>query len=459
MSAQMVHHSRRVGMVGSFVGLQTLLVTLAMASLTQGGCGRVRGLFDRKLTPTEIFQEVSPSVFVVEALSDDGKPVMLGSAVASAPDVLITNCHVVRNSSSLRIRRGQQNWSARLITAIPEHDLCGLRPAGLTLLPVRLRFSSQLVIGEHVYAVGSPKGLELTFSEGVVSGLRENEGVHMIQTSAPISPGSSGGGLFDEQGQLVGITTLFLEGGQNLNFALPGEWVRAALSGSGGNDKHSSRRESDALLESKAWLAIGLDAVKAEDYDLAVHAFRQCRELHEAEASRAWFELGNIAARGISLDSQSDAFKSWFRKYEWTVGEPERRAIECFEKAIEAQPNYADAWRELGRMYFLSNYTEAVQAEQEATRLDSTDKQAWVLLGVLYWKHKSYGQAVDALQRGLLVAPNDPALLRLLGMIYANKKDRQGMLDVYDELKQVDPKQAEGYFRAYVLPQSAEGRR
>jgi len=71
--------------------------------------------------------------------------------------------------------------------------------------------------------------LELTLSEGIISGLREYEGGHVLQTSAAISPGSSGGGLFDAQGRLVGITTFFLSKGQNLNFALPAEWVQALL--------------------------------------------------------------------------------------------------------------------------------------------------------------------------------------------------------------------------------------
>ena len=148
------------------------------------------------LSPVELFERVSPSVFVVEALDENGKPLMLGSGVAMARDFLITNCHVVQNGSSLRLSRGKETWNARLIQAVPSHDLCGLRPSGLTLHPVEVRPSSKLETGERVYAVGSPEGLELTFSEGIVSALREIEGVHMIQTSAPISPRSSGGGIF-----------------------------------------------------------------------------------------------------------------------------------------------------------------------------------------------------------------------------------------------------------------------
>jgi len=74
-----------------------------------------------------------------------------------------------------------------------------------------------------VYAVGAPEGLEMTLSEGLISGFRDFRGQRVVQTSAPISHGSSGGGLFDEVGGLVGITTFMLGAGQNLNFAILAE--------------------------------------------------------------------------------------------------------------------------------------------------------------------------------------------------------------------------------------------
>jgi S1-C subfamily serine protease len=232
---------------------------LLYALFFQIGCSRITSPFAKSqtLSPAELFQKVSPSVFVVEALDENGKTLVLGSAVAIARDFLITNCHVVENGSSLTVRRGKETWNARLIQAVSTHDLCGLRPkadsqitrafdeqgrvifknedsptgrpSGLFLSPVNVRPSSDLATGEHVYAIGAPEGLELTFSEGVISALRESEGVHLIQTSAPTSPGSSGGGLFDVRGNLIGITTFQLKEGQSLNFALPGEWIRTSL--------------------------------------------------------------------------------------------------------------------------------------------------------------------------------------------------------------------------------------
>jgi S1-C subfamily serine protease len=82
------------------------------------------------------------------------------------------------------------------------HDLVRLRVPGLTAPPLPLRLSTELRIGERVYAVGAPQGLELSLSEGLISGLRLFEGVRVIQTTAAISAGSSGGGLFDDRGRL-----------------------------------------------------------------------------------------------------------------------------------------------------------------------------------------------------------------------------------------------------------------
>ena len=88
----------------------------------------------------------------------------------------------------------------------------------------------ELPIGAKVYAIGSPKGLEASLSEGIISGRREvAEGIWHLQTTTPISPGSSGGPLLDSTGQVVGVTTWTRRGGQNLNFAIPASQVLALL--------------------------------------------------------------------------------------------------------------------------------------------------------------------------------------------------------------------------------------
>jgi len=120
----------------------------------QAGCSRGISFFGKSqpLSSVDLFRKVSPSVFVVQAPDGNGKTLMLGSGVALARDFLITNCHVVQSGSSLRVSRGEEKWTARLIQAVPDHDLCGLRPGGLTMQPVEVRPSSKLATGEPSHA-------------------------------------------------------------------------------------------------------------------------------------------------------------------------------------------------------------------------------------------------------------------------------------------------------------------
>jgi hypothetical protein len=123
------------------------------------------------------------------------------------------------------VRQSRSDFRARLEKADVDHDLCLLSVPGLKAPPAQRGESLHLQIGQAVYAIGSPEGLELTISEGLVSSIREHEKFRAIQTSAAISPGSSGGGLFDDTGHLIGITTFSMKDGQNLNFAVPVEWI------------------------------------------------------------------------------------------------------------------------------------------------------------------------------------------------------------------------------------------
>jgi S1-C subfamily serine protease len=111
-----------------------------------------------------------------------------------------------------------------------KRDVCQLSVPGLKAPAVVVAESSKVAVGQNVFAVGNPKGLELTMSEGLVSSLRRNAAgqLVLIQTSAAISGGSSGGGLFNKEGMLIGLTTLgsVTADAQNLNFAIPSDWVR-----------------------------------------------------------------------------------------------------------------------------------------------------------------------------------------------------------------------------------------
>ena len=181
------------------------------------------------LTPAEVYALVSPSVWRVVTYDVDGLPLSQGSAVVVAAESLATNCHVLAKAKRVVVRHEKTSFDAKLELWDTSRDVCQLRAAGLSAAPVRIAPTSSVVVGANVYAIGTPRGLELTMSAGLVSSLRKNSAgqVVLVQTSASISGGSSGGGLFDDSGALVGLTTLGSVTGdaQNLNFAIPADWI------------------------------------------------------------------------------------------------------------------------------------------------------------------------------------------------------------------------------------------
>ena len=154
-----------------------------------------------------------------------GRPMSQGSGVVVGPGVIVTNCHVTKGSHDITVKVGREEFRATALSADEEHDLCRLSVAGLAAPAVSLVPVAQLKTGQRVFAIGAPQGFELTISEGIVSSLRPVADGTVIQTTAPISSGSSGGGLFDTSGRLVGIVTFQHKYGQNLNFALPADWI------------------------------------------------------------------------------------------------------------------------------------------------------------------------------------------------------------------------------------------
>jgi len=176
------------------------------------------------LTASQVYEQVKDSVVVVKTYDHKGQQVGLGSGVMLPSGDIITNYHVAKAGVRYTVGRGTKSTTATLKAADPDKDLCLLTASGLAAKPARLGQAARLKVGEPVYAVGAPQGLELSLSEGIVSQLRGGA-PPIIQTTVAISGGSSGGGLFNAKGELVGITTFYLKDSQSLNFAVPVEWI------------------------------------------------------------------------------------------------------------------------------------------------------------------------------------------------------------------------------------------
>ena len=194
------------------------------------------------LSASEIYQRSRNSIVLVLSVDQNNTPLATGSGFYARDNIIITNEHVVRGGVNFTIRRIGEDGSypAEVVITSERLDLAALRltdtAARSKSLPMLPQSSGderkpQIVIGEQVVAIGNPLGLEGSVSTGIVSGFRTSNGVKMIQITAPISPGSSGGPVFNSQGIVIGVATATLRGGQNLNLSIPATYIPDVLSG------------------------------------------------------------------------------------------------------------------------------------------------------------------------------------------------------------------------------------
>lgn len=170
------------------------------------------------------YVSIAASVLRVEAPRQRGG-FALGSAVAVSPDQVVTNCHVTRDALAVHILRGGLRYPAASQSSDVVRDLCLLEVPGLDAKPVQLGRAAALAPGQPVTALGYTGGVGIQNSSGEVVQLHRHDGGRVIQSNNFFNSGASGGGLFDDEGRLVGILTFRLRGGQAHYFSAPVEWV------------------------------------------------------------------------------------------------------------------------------------------------------------------------------------------------------------------------------------------
>ncbi len=238
-----------------------------------------------------IAQEALNSVVIIETKDGSGKSLAQGSGfVVSSDGEVITNYHVVQGATSAEVRfsTGASYAVAGLLASNSERDLVVLKikTTSNDFRFLTLGDSDRVEVGEQVVAIGSPLGLEGTVSPGFISGVRDTNGLKLLQTTAPISPGNSGGALINLAGEVVGVPTLSLTKvrqnttvSQNLNFALPSNYVRELLTGATqevssltpattGSEPHAPDRSPNEIISSAKTLCVtipsGNEVLKSE---------------------------------------------------------------------------------------------------------------------------------------------------------------------------------------------------
>lgn len=200
------------------------------ASGGTGGQSEAKNPESKTLSAEKIYRRVKPSLVLVVAQVGTGS--QFGSGFLVEPGMIVTNRHVVSGAVRLRVeplgRQDQSAASARQIATHPTADLALLR-SKLSGRGLALGDFEQVQVGESVFVAGNPKGLEATFSRGIVSAVRSKGEASVLQITAPVSEGSSGGPVLNERGKVIGVVYAVRRGGQNLNFAVPVSYVRETL--------------------------------------------------------------------------------------------------------------------------------------------------------------------------------------------------------------------------------------
>lgn len=181
----------------------------------------------QELSPRQIAAQARPGVVLVTA-KDDSSTIGQGSGFLVSQDgVLVTNRHVVEGATNLQVELASGEIFDRVLFVSEDErrDLVVLRIPGSGLSPLVIGDDRSVEVGDPVYVMGNPLGLEGTFSDGLVSARRVLDGVALIQITAPISPGSSGGPVLDHSGRVIGVATLSMREGQNLNLAVPARYA------------------------------------------------------------------------------------------------------------------------------------------------------------------------------------------------------------------------------------------
>jgi len=193
------------------------------------GCGSAQSNHAR-MSPREIVDASCPAIVRIET---SGERVGTGF-ILDRSGLIATNLHVIEGELAIKVKLfdGRGEYPVVSIAGVDrDHDLAlmWIHPRG-ALPAVRLGDSRNASAGDRVYAIGNPLGMDYSITDGLISQVRHlSPQLTILQISAPISPGSSGGPLFNQFGEVIGVTTMIVAQGQNINLAVPADYLRPMM--------------------------------------------------------------------------------------------------------------------------------------------------------------------------------------------------------------------------------------
>lgn len=371
----------------------------------------------------ELVKRIKPSSVAIETFDARGNSVSRGSGFFIAADRVITNRHVIEKSTRVEVHLNDgKKFQAKGVLAVDgEGDLALLQvelPKSITA--VALQISKNVPQeGESILVVGNPYGLEGSISNGIVSAVREISGYgKVIQITAPISPGSSGSPVVNMYGQVIGVATLQAAEGQSLNFAVPAERINQlkvnelqTVSSLAAVTQKNKRAAAESLYSQ------GVVHLSRDDYARALPFFEKAVET-DATYAEAWYQAG--FCYGI-LGKHSDALKA-------------------SKQAAKLRPDWAETYVNIGASsYALGQFGPAMDAYRQAIRLGDEKADTQYALGLCLEKVNRPDEEILAYKRTLALNPGHANAMEKLGLAYMKQKRWNDAYKTFDDLKIYKP--------------------
>ena len=302
---------------------------------------------DKPRLSSEFYAKLSVSV--VKILAPSNGKLFAGSGVVVGKNKVLTNCHVVRRSSRITVMKGALRYPVESQKVDVYKDLCLLSVPTLNLPPVEIRNPSEMSVGDFAYFYGYPGGADAFFTEGRVSGLHPLDNSVILKTTAGFSSGGSGGGLFDFNGRLIGITTFFSAGHSGGYYALPIDWLNTL-------EKKKPLKISP-LAGSTLW---------EMDLDEQPNFLRFAKYAEEENWSKA------LNLTNLWISNESDNFDSWLShgRTLFELGK-DFESLTSLNRALSISPNDANVLFSLKET--LSRIGDIKKLQEVSIKLKSID--------------------------------------------------------------------------------------
>ncbi len=340
----------------------------------------------QEATLPELIRRVKPAVVAVITYDAKNEMQMTGSGFFIRPGQVLTNLHVIDGARRAEIRtldgKGKTYEVSGIVSLDDEGDLAVLSVNLPADRARALEIASGLPEeGERVFVIGNPLRLEGSVSDGIVSAVREVPNLgEIVQITAPISHGNSGSPLFNMKGQVIGVITMKVTNGQNINLALGASRLRQLRTGDTLSFADlAARNKSGASSEMLAewWYRNGLNSLWLGNYDSALGYFETAVNKNPNRAE-AWIQVGYCK---VKQGKNGDAVKAFMR-------------------AIQLRPNSFEAYNKLGdAYYFAGRFYEAIEAYKQAARIRPDMAEAYYNLGMAYLETDDRASAIIQLRQ------------------------------------------------------------